>query len=414
MKHVAIVGAGIVGLSIADELLQRGIQVTVIEREAEEGNGCSYGNGGLVVPSHFVPLAAPGMVQMGLRMMADRGSPFGVERFDLETLSWMARFALAGTKAHVERSGPVIRDLNLASRTIFEENVSRFAAHVGYHQKGLLMLSRTQAGQDGEAHLAKDAVALGLRADVLSAEDVRRLEPDLPMEIVGAVYFRDDAHLSPDLYTRALRKHVEASGATVRSGVEATAFRSSGGKIGGIETEAGVIQADAYVLAAGSWSPQLSRSAGLKIPMRAGRGYGFTVPDLPGRMTLPTILTEARVAVTPLPEGIHFVGTMELTGPEIRPASPRVDTMRANIGRYYPTFTPERLNVPTWCGLRPCTPDGMPYLGRTRRADNLFVATGHAMMGFSLGPITGRLTADLMTGREPSIPLALLNPDRYG
>ena len=413
MKHVAIVGAGIVGLSIADDLLEKGFRVTIIERETSEGDGCSYGNGGLVVPSHFVPLAAPGMVAMGLRMMADRGSPFGVEKFDLATLSWMARFALAGTKAHVARSGPILKEMNLASRALFERNVGRFAADAGYEQRGIFMLSRTAAAHDGEAHLADDANRIGLRAKVLSADEVRRMEPDVDMEVAGAVWFEDDAHLSPSRYVSALRRHVVAQGATLKTGVEVQAFESEAGVIRAVRTSVGKVEADEFVLAAGSWSSDLAKSVGLRLPMRAGRGYGFTVPNLPQRMKYPTILTEARVAVTPVPDGIRFVGTMELTGPVVRPTSPRVDAMRRNIGQYYPKFTEEKLQAPTWCGLRPCTPDGMPFLGRTGCSKNLVIATGHAMMGFSLGPITGKLVGDLLAGEPSSISLSLLSPDRY-
>jgi len=414
VKHAAVIGAGIVGLSAADELLDRGFQVTVIERDKQEGEGCSFGNGGLIVPSHFIPLAAPGMVRMGVRMMLDKGSPFGVASFtDLQTLSWMARFALAGTKSHVERCAPLLRDLNLASRAIYESNVPEMSPEVGYERKGLIMLSATHAAHESETKLAEQANVIGLKATPLSREEVVAMEPGVDMEIAGGVHFEDDAHLAPDAYMRALRKRVTDKGATIRSGVEAKAFARNNGWIGSVETSAGPIEADEFVLAGGAWSADLAHTAGLRMPMRAGRGYGQTVTNPPQKMRIPTILTEARVAVTPVPTGVHFVGTLELTAPALRPSSPRVEAMRRNISRYYPAFTAETLEGPVWCGLRPCSPDGMPYLGRTARAQNLIVATGHAMMGMSLGPISGRLVAQLAAGDSPSIPLALLSPDRY-
>ena len=394
-KRIAVIGGGIVGLCAADALLERGFGVTVFDRDAGE-DGCSWGNGGLVVPSHFVPLAAPGMVAMGLRMMRDRRSPFGLARLDLETLAWSARFALAGTKAHAARCAPVLRDLNLASREIY----ARLADEMGlpYARRGLLMLSKTQKAQDGEAHLAEDANRLGLRATVLGRDEVARVDPDVQMDVAGGVLFEDDAHLTPAVFMRGLRARLLARGAV---------FLQEEIK------DPKAIQADAVVLAAGSWSGELSRSIGLRLPLMAGRGYGITATKPPQTPRIPSILTEARVAVTPMADGVRFVGTLELSGPVVQPTSPRVEAMREAVRAYLPAFAPETLNGPVWCGLRPCSPDGMPYVGRTARAPNVVVATGHAMMGMSLGPITGCLVAEIVAGDPPSIDLTLLNPDRY-
>lgn len=396
-RHVAIVGAGVVGLCAADALLDRGFRVTIFEKERDEETGCSYGNGGLVVPSHFVPLAAPGMVAMGLRMMADRRSPFGVARLlDWETLAWSARFALAGTPRHVARCAPVLRDLNLASREIYARLCEELA--VPFERRGLLMLCQTQKAQDGEARLADDANRLGLEATVLGRDEVARLEPGVTMDVAGGVLFRDDAHLTPALFMRALRARVLSRGAEI---------------VHREVTDLKAVEADAVVVAAGSWSGRLAKSLGLRLPLMAGRGYGATATRPPQTPKIPAIFTEARVAVTPMADGVRFVGTMELAGPVVQPTSPRVDAMRESVSRFYPAYRPEHLDGPVWCGLRPCSPDGMPYVGRTKRAGNVVFATGHAMMGMSLGPITGRLVAEIVAGDPPSLPLDLLNPDRY-
>ena len=145
--------------------------------------------------------------------------------------------------------------------------------------------------------------------------------------------------------------------------------------------------------------------------MVPGRGYGFTVAKSPQKPSIPAILIEGRIAVTPMPDGLRFVGAMELGSPVVSPDSPRVEGMRRNIRQFYPKFMSEVLTGDVWSGLRPCSPDGMPYIGETR--NGLLVASGHAMMGMSLGPITGRLIAELATGKTPSHPLELLNPERY-
>ena len=412
-RHVVVIGAGVVGLCAADALVARGCRVTVLEREATWGNGCSFGNGGLIVPSHFVPLAAPGMVGLGLRMMRDRRSPFGVQNlFDLETLGWMARFARSATKRNVERAAPLLRDLNLQSRQLFEE--MSWQMEFGYAKRGMLMLSRTQAGQDGEAHLAEDANRLGLKADVLDRAALAAFDPAITMDAVGAVFFHDDAHLTPPAFMRALRERVVAAGVEIREGVEVTGARRGGSRVEALSTSQGEVAGDEYVLATGTWAGKLGRAMGLRMPMAAGRGFGITIAKPPEMPTIPAIFTEGRIAVTPMLDGLRFVGTMELGQPNLSPESPRVDGMRENITRYYPKFSATDVNVPAWCGLRPCTPDGLPYLGRPSTATNVVVAAGHAMVGMSLGPITGQLVADLIVDGRARMPIDILAPDRFG
>lgn len=413
-KHVIVIGAGIVGLSTADALLDRGFRVTVLERESAQTLGCSFGNGGLIVPSHFVPLAAPGMVAMGIRMMLDRGSPFGVEKIaHLPTLAWMARFALAGTKAHVERCSPLLRDLNLASKEIYTRLISEMGVDVGYGRRGLIMLSRTHEAHESEAKLAAQANKIGLKATVLDEADLKKREPDVEMSVSGGVLFEDDAHLSPDRFMFALRERIKARGAEFRTEAEVKGLEKSGSKVRAVKLASGELVADEFVLAAGAWSTELAAGIGHHLPMLAGRGYGLTATKPPQRPNIPTILTEARIAVTPVVDGLRFVGTMELTEPRLAASSPRVDKMRENITKYYPAFRVSDLQEPVWCGLRPCSPDGMPYIGRSSRAENLVVATGHAMMGMSLGPVTGRIVSDLLAGDTSPFALDLVSPNRY-
>ncbi|MBS1705286.1 MAG: FAD-dependent oxidoreductase [Armatimonadetes bacterium] len=410
MKHVVVIGAGIIGLSCADELSRRGFRVTIVERSPQSSEGCSFGNGGLIVPSHFVPLAAPGMIRYGLRLLRDPSSPFGVMRLtDLETIAWMARFARYANADHVRRCAPVLCEMNLASREIYRERIVESGVDVGYQQKGLLMLSQTEAGHEGEIHLAEDAQRMGLGVEILGREAVKSLEPELEMDVAGAVYFHDDAHLTPGPYLQSLKENLKVSWVEA----EAQGIAMEGTRAKALKITVGEIAGDEFVLASGVWSSLLARTLGLKLMLRAGRGYGFTahIPDQ--RMQIPSILTEARVAVTPMLDGIRFVGTMELGAPDLTQNLNRIQGMRSNISRAYPRFTPEVLGGPVWCGLRPCSPDGMPYLGRTRRASNLVVATGHAMMGMSLGPVTGKLVGEIVSDEKPSISLETMSPDRH-
>ena len=428
-----VVGAGIVGLCAADALLRRGFRVTILERDARPGEGVSYGNGGLVVPSHFEPLAAPGMVLAGLRMLRSKESPFGFAGLPgLEMAGWMALFAQAGTHAHVARCAPVLRDLNLASRALFEDRYGALSA--GYARKGELMVCRTAKGLAAEARLVDGARRLGLRTEVLDRQALADFERGIAYDAAGAVYFEDDAHLTPSLFMPALRERVKAAGAVIRDGATVEGFRTKDGGVEAIRLSPSPsgsswrgsrgerseclegIEADEFVLAAGAWTGELARSLGLRIPLLAGKGYGFTVPNPPQTPDYPAILVDGRVAVTPMRDGLRFVGTMELGPPTVpKPNQARLRGMRRAIAEAYPAFRGFDLAaVPVWAGLRPCGPDGMPYLGRPRRLANVVVATGHGMMGLSLGPISGELVAQTLDGEEPSIPLALLDPDRYG
>jgi D-amino-acid dehydrogenase len=174
------------------------------------------------------------------------------------------------------------------------------------------------------------------------------------------------------------------------------------------------IEADEVVLAAGVWSDGLARDVGLRLPLRAGKGYSVTLSDPPERPSTPALLSEGRVAITPLASGVRFGGTMEITGVREGVSASRMRGIVKSVLRAFPAFTAEAFaGAPVWYGFRPCSPDGLPYLGRGGRLSNLIVATGHAMMGVSLAPVTGRLVGELLEGKRPSLPLEALSPDRY-
>ncbi len=414
-KHILVIGGGVVGLCTAYYAARKGYQVSLLDRGAIERENCSYGNAGLVVPSHFVPLAAPGMVAQGLKWMLKPDSPFYVKpRFDRDLLIWGFRFWRAANKAHVRRSAPVLRDLNLASRACFEE-LDELTGHAfGLKRKGLLCLCKTEHRLEEEARTAAQARQLGLNAEVLSARQATELDPHLRQDIVGAVYFRDDCHLTPALFMAALKQELLRLGVRMMWETELTGWQLDGNRIAAAHSSRGDWAADEFVLCGGSWSPAVARELRLDLPMQAGKGYSLTLPKPRQLPAIPAILTEARVAVTPMGSSLRFGGTMEIAGlnESINPV--RVQGIIKSVPKYYPDLTPRDFeDVQPWCGLRPCTPDGLPYVGRTRRYANLAIATGHAMMGLSLGPITGKLVAETLSGERPSIDIQPLDPDRY-
>jgi D-amino-acid dehydrogenase len=329
-------------------------------------------------------------------------------------LSWGWKFWRAANAAHVQRAAPLLRDLHLASRACFEELAAGTGPDFGLATRGLLMLCESPHALEEEAQTAARARQLGLPAEVLDAPQTARLEPGVRMNIAGAVFFPKDCHLNPERFLAALTAQLTRSNAKFEWNAEVTGWRTRDQRIDAVRTARGEFQADEYVLCGGATSSALARRLGLSLPMQAGKGYSLTLSQPRQSPSLCCILAEARVAVTPLDTGLRFGGTMEIAGDDDRINPVRVRGIIQSIPRYFPNFTADDFrDVPVWRGLRPCSPDGLPYLGRTARYENLLIATGHAMMGLSLGPITGRLMAEMLSGETPSLDLSLLSPDRY-
>jgi len=414
--NVIIVGGGVIGLCAAYHSARAGLSVTVIDRGPEAHDGCSSGNAGMIVPSHFVPLAAPGMVALGLKWMWNPESPFYIRpRLDADLLAWAWRFWRASTPERVRHAAPLIRDLSLASRAAFEEFAALPGNDFGLVRKGLLMLCKSAHALDEEAKGAEQARRLGIPATVLDPRAAAELEPGVRMDVAGAIHYPLDCHLSPALFMSALKRELDRMGCRFLWQTEVAGWRSSGGRVHAVVTNAGEIGGDEFVLCGGSWSPGTAKDLGLSLPIQAGKGYSLTLPRPRRLPTLCSIFTEARVAVTPMGSSLRFGGTMELSGlsEEIDPV--RVRGIIRAVSRYYPEFGPDDFEgIQPWRGLRPCSPDGLPYIGRTRRFTNLSLATGHAMMGLSLGPVTGRMIAALLTGERTGLESELLSPDRHG
>jgi D-amino-acid dehydrogenase len=371
----------------------------------------------MVVPSHFVPLAAPGAVALALKWMWNPASPFYIRpRLDAELLGWGMKFWRAANAQHVRRAAPLLRDLALASRGCFQEFAAEPENDFGLVKKGLLMLCREPHTLDEETRTAEQARALEIPAEVLDAKQTARLDPDARLDIAGAVYFPLDCHLAPERFMAVLQAQLERLGADFFWDSEVFDWKiENRDRIRAVAISGNrEIEADEFVLCGGSWSPGLARRLGLKIPIQAGKGYSLTLPKPRQLPQLCSILCEARVAVTPMGGVLRVGGTMEIAGlnEDINPL--RVRGIIDSFCKYFPDFRPEDFDgIQPWRGLRPCSPDGLPFVGRTNKFSNLSVATGHAMMGMTLGPVTGKLIAQIIAGEKPPFDLSLLSPDRY-
>ena len=415
-RTVLVCGGGIVGLSIAYYLGRAGFSVTVVERNSESAGSCAYGSAGYVSPSHVVPVAAPGMVWQGLKWMLSSRSPFYLKpRLDLDLLRWSWLFARSCTVAHMRRAALVLRDLCLASRQLFVELAEKTGNAFELRTEGLLNLCKTEEGLAHEAGLlGRIANELGIEARVLNAKETAEMDSGARLDVVGSIYFPIDAHLTPAKLVATLIALLKEQGVNFHWNTSVVGWKAASGRVTSVSTTAGELVADEYVLATGSWAGETMRGLGIDLPMQPGKGYSLTIERPRFQFTKPMILTEYRVAVTPLGERLRFGGTMELSGHSRAVLPERVEQIKLAAQSYFPDFSPEDFaRIEPWFGYRPMSPDGMPYLGRIAGFSNLTAASGHAMLGVTLAPITGLLVAEILSGQRPSIDLSLLNPNRF-
>jgi D-amino-acid dehydrogenase len=414
MSKAIIIGGGVIGLFSAYYLHKSGWEVDVLER-GDLSDNCSYGNAGMVTPSHFVPLASPGMIEQGIRWMFNSKSPFYVKpSLNKELIGWGLKFIKSANKKHVERSAGALRDISLLSRDLYHEFEKDAGFDFGLEDQGILMLFKSAKVEEEELHLVEKATSLGLDAQYLTPAECRKLQPAVELDILGAVHYRCDSHMYPNQLMKGLVKYLEAKGIRIHRNTEVTKINYDGQKITSVNTKDKGFVADKYLVAGGSWSPGIARLAGLNVPLMPGKGYSFMVNNPVEKMTIPSILCEARVAITPMNGGIRFGGTMEIGKVNDKINMNRVKGIVESVPKYFPDFklpVPDQKDV--WFGFRPCSPDGLPYIGMSGRYENLAIATGHAMIGLGLAPATGKLIAEAFNDEKPGIDTGLFAPNRY-
>ncbi|MGC6444265.1 MAG: FAD-dependent oxidoreductase [Rubripirellula sp.] len=424
-KKIVILGGGVIGLATAWACLKDGHDVTVIDRRKRQRDGCSFGNAGMLVPSHFIPLAAPGMIRLGLKWMWSRESPFAIRpRLSLDLMSWLWKFRQASTQRQVDLNAPLLRDLNLAGRKAFLELEQEIPDGFELTQRGLVMLCATHEGLEEEVEVAELANELGVPATVMNPKELTELDPGIRMGVLGGVHFPLDCHLSPNRLMNSLEEYLEQQGVKFCWETSCDHFRAANtgttnagtlARVNAVATSQGDLAGDEFVICGGAWSNLLAGQLGIKLPLQAGKGYSLTL-DQPRQLPeVCSILKEARVAVTPMGGTLRFGGTMEIVGHDESISPSRVRGIVRSIPDYFPDFEEsDFLGCKPWVGLRPCSPDGLPYVGRNSRHDNVLIATGHGMMGISLSMITGKLIADAIEERASGIEgLERLSPVRY-
>ncbi|MEE9407172.1 MAG: FAD-dependent oxidoreductase [Polaribacter sp.] len=412
-KSVIIIGGGIIGLCSAYYLQKEGHKVTVIDK-SDFTSGASYVNAGYITPSHIISLAAPGMINKGIKWMFNSESPFYVKpRFDVDFLKWTWLFKKASTKQKVESSIKVIKDINLLSRDLYEDMKSSKDFDFFYQHKGLLMCYQTDKAGEEEWNVGQRAIKEGLKVENLTKEQVNKLEPNAGLNIKGAVYYHSDAHMTPNEFMYQMKTYLKKNGVSILSNEEVLEIVVSNDKVTEIKTNNLQIKSDEFVIATGSWTQQLVKKLNTKIPIQAGKGYRINVAKETG-IKIPSILIETKVAVTPMNGFTRFAGTMEVDKINHKINPVRVNAIAKAAEKYYNGLKIAQSDIDNAaCGLRPCSPDGLPYIGRLSKIKNVTVATGHAMMGWSLGPATGKLISEIVSDKKTSLNLSPFHVERY-
>lgn len=416
MKQVVVIGGGIIGLSSAYYLHQSGHKVTVIDK-GDFSDNCSYGNAGYVCPSHFVPLATPGIVWKGFKWMFNSLSPFYVQpSLKKALIDWGIKFMRNANTNHVEKCAIPLRDIALLSQKEYEEWTEIPGFQFSYEHKGLLEVYQTEAAEEHAHHLMKKANQLGLSdTRILSAAELQNLEPETEIVARGALLFACDAHLYPQKLMQGLLQLLKTKGVTLVANEPVVRFEKTGNKITKVITPQSSFDASEIVIATGAWSREIAAMTDTKIPLMPGRGYSITLANSPYQLNHPAVLVEGRVAITPMDGNkIRFGGTMEVVPTTTPPRYNRINGIINAVKKYYPTFdVPQPSPEQIWYGFRPCSADGLPYIGRIKSFNNVVVATGHSMLGLSLGAGTGKLVKELIDGEQPSMDISPFAVERF-
>ena len=411
---VTIIGGGVVGLCCAYYLNKEGYEVTVIDRN-DITDGCSFGNMGYISPSHFIPLATPGIVSQGLRWMLNPSSPFYIKpRLNRELIQWGLTFWKNSNAQKVKESIPHLNNLLQLSRELMNDLKKEFNDSFTMIEKGCWTLYKNEKTADHERHLAEQAVRLGLKTQTYSASQVQELEPEVEVDAAGGVLWLDDCHLDSAKLMKALHHFLQTEGVKFFLNSEVKGFERTNGKINSVITDKDKIDTDEIIIANGSWMPAVARMAGIHLLMQPGKGYSVVYENMEKNLRRPAILIEARTAMTPIDRWLRIGGTMELSGHSDNVLPKRVTAIYDSVKKYFPSLDISRPEPgKAWYGYRPVTPDGLPYIGKHKKISNLTFAGGHAMLGVSAAAATGKLVNEILGNRPTSIDIFAFDPERF-
>ncbi len=413
--RTVVVGGGVIGVCCAYFLTKRGTAVTVLERD-EIGRAASYGNAGTIAPGHL-PINKPGRVKQALRSLLDPVSPlYLAPRWDPALAQWLWAFIKHCTPAHLGYALNAMAPLGHATSELFDQIIEEEDLDCHYRRQGYYEVFVSDSAVDSSAREANLVRQHGFQAEILPGDAVREREPALNDRIRGGVFYPEAATLNPYRFVCQLAERARQLGAAIRTHTRVVEVLTARGTVTGVRIDNGeTVPCDAVVLATGAYSLDLVQQLGCRLRLQAAKGYhrdrdvrGGKVPAL--RNTW--MLGEASVFCTPMDGFVRFAGTLEFSGLNHEIRGERLEQLTRAARRYLAGVADDR-PLSEWCGLRPCTSDGLPVVGSLPGCDGAFIATGHAMLGLTLGPITGKLITEYVLDGKPSFDTHALRPGRF-
>jgi D-amino-acid dehydrogenase len=400
---VVVIGGGVVGSACAYYLRKAGKDVTIVDR-GKFGRGASHANCGYISPSHVLPLNKPGAIQKTLTSMFDKTSAFYLKpRIDFSLFGWMMRFAQKCNKKDMLEAGHALHPILQSSAELYKGLLAGDLTGTEHESKGMLFVFKTEkmlSEYDAVDALLREHFGVGARK--IDGAELARMEPALQPGLAGAYFYDIDSHLRPDRLMSSWRRALEGIGVTILEDQPVTRINKESGKAKSVVTEKGTLDADTVVVATGAWTPKLSSELECYIPIQPGKGYSITMPRPNPCPSYPMILEEYHVAVTPFDSGYRLGSTMEFAGYNETMNRTRLDMLRRGAKEYLITPTAEPVQE-EWFGWRPMCADSVPIIDRTPGLSNVYLATGHSMLGVTLAPATGKLVSELVLGEHPHI-----------
>ncbi|MBK50457.1 MAG: FAD-dependent oxidoreductase [SAR202 cluster bacterium] len=411
---IIIIGGGVIGICTAYYLSSYGQKVTVLDK-GKIGHGSSFGNCGLIVPSHSIPIAAPGVVLQGLKWMFDSTSPFYIKpRFNYELIMWLWKFMKACNYRKTQKGIEALVKLTTESMGLYEQIMdANPELDCNFRKDGLLMVYKTAEGYSLGLHESEEVGSHGVQSQRMTNQELQRFEPGLRGDLHGGVYYPDDGHFDPYKFVDQLSKLVKSKGVEIIEDAEVKDLIVSGNRIDKIITPKEEYTPNWTIITAGAWSPNLSKKIGAELPVQPAKGYSVSYNRSGLSIKTPMLLSEAKIGVNPVIDGIRLAGTLELTGIDSSINQRRVQAIVSGAHEYLTGDSAKFEITNVWTGMRPVTPDGLPVIDRIPNIENLIVATGHAMLGMTMGPVTGRAVSEIVAGNSSSIDLTPLKYGRF-
>lgn len=413
-QSVIIIGGGVNGLASAYFLQKSGFEVTIIDKGTIDDN-CSFGNMGYISPSHYIPIASPGIVAEGLSYMLDSKSPFYIKpRLDFSFFKWALKFYRSSNQPTVDKNAPGLVKLLMLSRRLMDSIREDLGEVFEMEAKGCMMMCHSKGAFEKELKVAEGAKKYNLNTITLDRKALQEYEPDVELDIYGAVLFTDDAHIHPGKFMQALKNRLIEKGARFQFETSVKSFDYKDKSVKSVITDKGQFAADYILLTPGSWLGELTKKLGHPLMIQGGKGYSTTYDYVEKNIRYPAILVDGRCAITPWKHTLRIGGTMEFSGLNDKILVKRMEGIYNSVKKFYPGL---KIDFPPvekiWTGLRPVSPDGLPYIGALNGMKNVFVAGGHAMLGVSAAAGTGKIIDDLLQNRPTDIPITAFDTNRF-